>query len=162
MHSITCCIWYLSLQWEQSQCFTVLHMMHGIQIWYRMGWSRRVMRSAIRSIRLSLLQCPRRQPFCMKKYPWHTFFIWLPVSRWYLSSWRAGFMRKRKKHRTIIPGSSIVRISGKDFIIWKKKRAFVTSILIWVSQAVCQMEIPYWYRRFTRQCRGLRLRCLDF
>lgn len=26
-------------------------------------------------------------------------------------------MRKRKKHRTIIPGSSIVRISGKDFII---------------------------------------------
>ena len=82
-----------------------------------MGWNRRVMRSAIQFIHLSSLQCPQRQPFCMKKYPWHTFFIWLPVSRWYLSSWRAGFMRKRKKHRTIIPGSSIVRISGKDFII---------------------------------------------
>ena len=60
---------------------------------------------------------PRRQPFCMKKYLWHIFFIWFRVSRWYLSSWRAGFMRKRKKHRTIILGSSIVRISGKDFII---------------------------------------------
>lgn len=81
------------------------------------GWSRRAMQSAIRSIRLSSLQCPRRQPFCMKKYLWHIFFIWFRVSRWYLSSWRAGFMRKRKKHRTIIPGSSIVRISGKDFII---------------------------------------------
>ena len=34
------------------------------------------MRSAIRSIRLSLLQCPRRQPFCMKKISMaHIFYL---------------------------------------------------------------------------------------